>query len=196
MFAGSPFTCPHCVTTFQELCGRIRLCRSYLYPGLSITSSTGEEHQLFASYPEITLSPSFRDQPPLSGFFPNPNMNSEFRESKWKWKKKSCPHLPPGSSRLWEMHFALCISSYPVDRMFPISEGGSSPFPVELPLTKEESVLLRSTQLWNSSITWSSAVISAPLALCFVSGFLWTTTPSGSFHFCCCSYWNIIHFWA
>lgn len=75
--------------------------------------------------------------------------------------------MPPGLSRLWEMHFALCISSYPVDRMFPISEGRPDPFPVEPPLTKEEGVHQQSTQLWNASITWGSAVILAPLALCF-----------------------------
>lgn len=107
--------CPHRVTTFSVGgSGSTRVIHS---PVLNITSSTGEECQLFTSYPEITLSPSF--SPPLSQFSQNLNMVIKFRESKWQWKKKSRPHLPSGLAHLWEMPFALCISSYPVDRMLP-----------------------------------------------------------------------------
>lgn len=110
------FPCPHRVTTFSV--GRSGSTRVIHSPVLNITSSTGEECQLFASYPDVTLSPRFsHDKPTLSRFSQNLNMVIKFRESKWRWKKK-VTHTSALSLALRDA-FSPCISSYPVDRMLP-----------------------------------------------------------------------------
>lgn len=174
------FPCPHRVTTFSV--GRSGSTRVIHSPVLNITSSTGEECQLFASYPDVTLSPRVsHDKPTLSRFFQNLNMAIKFRESKWQWKKKSRTHLP--LAWLWEMPFLYVFPAIQLTGCFLISEEGSSPFPVQRPLREEEGVLQQPTRLWNPNPTWDCTLSLAPVSLSFVSGSLWTITQLGSFWF-------------
>lgn len=56
-----------CITTTRSCLGRLGSARLIHSLVLNIASSEGEEGQLFSSYPEITLSPSFAcDETPLS----------------------------------------------------------------------------------------------------------------------------------